>query len=126
MLALVHVIRRPGESPVGFAFDAWLGAAAEGARAVGAQHIVGILVVAALNLAIGEERADAVRIDVVDLEVIVDIPAFGRNCATAHADAAYGRLVPHRPGDLVGAVDGLFHQAVAAKPDEVVPVANLP
>ena len=40
--------------------------------------------------------------------------SFG-DLAAADGDAADGRLVVHRPGDLVDAVDGLLDQAVAAE-----------
>ena len=45
----------------------------------GAEHVVGVLVVAAVDLAVGQEGAHAVRVEVIDLEVIVDIAALGRN-----------------------------------------------
>jgi len=62
--------------------------------------------VAAFYLAIRQKRAHAVCIEVIDLEVIVDIPTLGRNRAAADSDAAQRRLVAHGPGDLVGAVHG--------------------
>ena len=126
VLPLVHVVLLAGEGPVGLAFDARHGAAADGAGAFGAQDVIGILVVAARDLAVGQEGAHAVRVDVVDFEVVVDVAALGRNRAAADADAAHRRLVVHRPRDLVDAVDRLLHQAVAAQPHEVVPVADLP
>ena len=61
VFALIHVVLLPGPSPVRLAFDARNGTAADGAGAIGAQNVVGVLVVAAFNLAVGEKRAHAVR-----------------------------------------------------------------
>ena len=52
------------------------------------------------------------------------LPPSAGICAAAHGDAAHRRLVVHRPGDLVDAMNGLLDQAVAAEPHEVVPVAQ--
>src|ERR1700683_2499343 len=126
MLALVHVVLLSRIDPVGLAFDARFRAAADGAGAFGAKDVIRVLVVAAFHLAAGQKGAHAVRINVVDFEVIEDIDAPGRNRAASDADASQRRLIAHHPSDLVGAVYGLLDDAVAAEPDEVVPVADLP
>ncbi len=81
--------------------------------ALRAQYVIGILVVASFNLPIGQERANAVRVNVIHLEVVVDVAAFRRNLASAHRHATHRRLIFHRPRNLIGAVNRLFHHAVA-------------
>src|SRR5262249_53713646 len=115
-----------GEAPARLAFNSRIRTAADGAGAFGAQNVVRVFVVAADHLPVRYEGPHAVRIDVVDLEVVENIAAFGRDCAAADADAAHRRLVVHEPGNFVDAVNRLFDEAVAAEPDEVVPVADLP
>src|SRR5437588_224600 len=73
VLALVHVVLLARKCPVGLAFDARHRTAADRARAVRAHHVIGGLVVASGNLAVGEEGSHAVRIEVVDFEVVVDV-----------------------------------------------------
>src|SRR6185295_17902165 len=99
-LLLIHVILLPAVGPGGFSLDARTGAFSDGAGAFGAEHIVGILVVAADNLAVGHKGADTVGVEVVDFEVIEDVAAFGRDGTSAYADATHGSLVVHRPGNL--------------------------
>ena len=78
------------------------------------------------DLAAGQEGPNPVRIQVIHLEVIEDIAVVRGNLPTANCHATLGWLVSHGPGDLVRTVDRLFNQAVAAQPDEVVPVSDLP
>ena len=59
MFALIHVVLLAAPGPVGLAFDARNRAAADGERGIGTQNVVGVLVVAAFNLAIGNEGANA-------------------------------------------------------------------
>ena len=109
---LVHIVLLSAEDPVGLALNARLGAAADGASAIRPEHVVGVLVVAAFVLPVRHEGSGAVRINVVDFEVIEDVAALGRNGASAHPDTTHGRFVVHGPRDLVDAMDRLFHQAV--------------
>src|SRR6202021_7050 len=96
-------------SPVGFAFDSRGRTPAYGAGSIHAQHVVGILVVTAGNLTVRQKSALAIRVKVTHLEVIVDVAAFRGDGAASHSHAAGRSDVVHRPGNLVGAVYGLFY-----------------
>src|SRR5216683_4998632 len=126
VLVLIHVVLLAFEGPRFFAGNSWQRTTADGAGALTTQNVVGVFVPAVVDLAASEECAEIIRVKVIHLEVIVDVAALGGNLAAADANAADGRLVLHRPGDLVGAVHGLLHHTVAAQPLEVVPVLDLP
>src|SRR5258707_8100972 len=116
MFVLIHVVLLALEGPRLFAGDARQRTAADGAGALRPKNVVGVFVPAVLDLAGSEERPEIIRIEVIRFEVIVDVPALRRNLAAADGDATERRLVMHGPGDLVGAVHGLLHQAVSAQP----------
>ncbi len=126
VLTLIHVVLRAAPGPVRFTFDARRQGTFERAIAIGTHDVIGVFVVAAFRLAIDDESAEAVRVEVIDGEMIINVAAFGRNFATAYSDATDRRFVFHGPGDFVHAMNGLFDDAIAAEPNEVVPVANLP
>src|ERR1051326_8983806 len=78
--------------------------AADGAGPVGAQDVVGIFVVAAHDLTIGDKRTHTVRIDVIHFEMIVYVSALGWNGAASNADATHRRRVVQSPGNFVDAM----------------------
>lgn len=126
MLILVHVVLLAFESPGVGAFDAGKGAAADGDGAFGAEDVVAIFVVAARNLAMDDMGAAVLRIQIVDLDVIENVAALGRNVAAADGGATDWRFVAVGPLDFVDGVNSLLHKAVARDPGEVVPIAELP
>src|SRR6185437_3456453 len=88
VLALVHVVFLARPRPVGFAFDLRCWAAANSASPIGSENVIGILVVAAYDLPVCKECAHAIRVEVVDLEMIVDVTAFGRNHTATNGHTA--------------------------------------
>ena len=126
MLVLIHVVLHAFESPRVGAFDARKRAAANGHRTFGAQNVVAVFVMATGNLAMHHVRASALRVQVVYFDMVEDIAALGRNRAATDRRATNGRLIAKSPLHFIHGVDALFHQAIAAHPAEVIPIAQLP
>ena len=66
-------------------------------------------------------HVDAVRVLVVDREVVEDVAVLGSGAdlPAAHADGASTGCVPQRPVDDVEVVDVLLDDVVAGEPGEV-------
>ena len=85
------------------------------------------VVLAAGNLPAITRHVDAVRVLVVDREVVVDVAVdrIGAHLAAAQADRARG-MSAERPIDRVQVVHVLLDDVIATQPGEVIPVAQLP
>ena len=95
--------------------------------ALGADHVLADVVVAAGDLAGHRQHLHAARVLEVDREVVVDV-AEGRIdplLAAAHAHRRHRRLADG-PLEHVDVVDVLLDDVVARQPGEVQPVADLP
>ena len=103
--------------------------AVDDALALGAGDVVGVLAVAAGDLAAADGGVASVAVVIDAGEVVVDVIALRAgegNLASAVAHAGEGVFVAKGPADFVHAVDGLLHDAVAAEPGEVIPVPDHP
>ena len=96
MLVLIHVVFLAAEGPDLVALpvnNPGVRSSADGESAFGANDVVGVLVVASIDLPAAEKSADIVRILVVDLEVIEDIAALRGDLPSTDSGATDGRFV---------------------------------
>ena len=126
MLFLVHIALLAAEHPGVLSLDPRHQPATNGQATLGAQNVVGVLAVASGDLPAAQKGANTLGIEIVQLEVVEYVAVVGGNLPTADRHAALGRVVAHRPSNLVRAVDGLLDEAVPGEPDEVVPIPDLP
>ena len=126
MFALIHIVLLTFITPRIFAFNPGIRAATNGDNAFGTGNVIGIFVVATYHLTVGHGSSSIVWVKVIHLEVIENVAAFSRYLSSTNCHATDRWLIVKRPGNFIDGVNGLFHQAIAAQPCEVIPIANLP
>lgn len=125
MFDLVHVGAIAAEAPWVLSGDSG-DAAVEAGGAFGADDDEVIFAVAPGDLALGEESEGPVGPGVIGFDMIVDIAAFDGELTAADGGGGGGHDLVHGPGEPVSGMDGLFDEAIAAEPVEVVPIADHP
>lgn len=126
VLQVVHVLFFATEAPAFRTVDDRARAFANGECALGALNHVHRSTEAALDLTGAEVAEDVVIPFVGGVEVVENVAGFSSNLSASSADACLRWLVAHRPAEFIDAVDGLFYDAIATEPGEVIPVAQLP